>query len=231
MSGPGRLLTPRHFPNLVGATSAPRRYLLFLRESRGLFLPLLSLFLYLPCTFSIAIATSQRKAIVRTIQTSPSPQTHEWSFIIKASIIPMLGLLSNICSGVFLPPRSSSFLSFHPSISIGAEDGARTRDLILGKDVLYQLSYFRPLRGAEGQNRTDDTSIFSAVLYLLSYLGAPIHVNNSFVQCQVEQRSSPALWLHSLLATSRLCLPLKNTPENRAQRAASDRFIEAQSIV
>ena len=75
----------------------------------------------------------------------------------------------------------------------GAEDGARTRDLILGKDVLYQLSYFRILRGAEGQNRTDDTSIFSAVLYLLSYLGAPIHVNNSFVQCQVEQLSSPAL--------------------------------------
>ena len=28
----------------------------------------------------------------------------------------------------------------------GAEDGARTRDLILGKDVLYQLSYFRTLR-------------------------------------------------------------------------------------
>ena len=82
---------------------------------------------------------------------------------------------------------------------IGAEDGARTRDLILGKDVLYQLSYFRPLRtlragqrvpttvaGAEGQNRTDDTSIFSAVLYLLSYLGASKHVNNSSAQCQVE---------------------------------------------
>ena len=69
---------------------------------------------------------------------------------------------------------------------IGAEDGARTRDLILGKDVLYQLSYFRPIRGAEGQNRTDDTSIFSAVLYLLSYLGASFHVNYSLTQCQGE---------------------------------------------
>ncbi len=66
----------------------------------------------------------------------------------------------------------------------GAEDGARTRDLILGKDVLYQLSYFRLLRGAEGQNRTDDTSIFSAVLYLLSYLGASIHVNLGTPWCQ-----------------------------------------------
>ena len=69
---------------------------------------------------------------------------------------------------------------------IGAEDGIRTRDLLLGKEMLYQLSHFRPLRGAEGQNRTDDTSIFSAVLYLLSYLGAPIHVNDSTIQCQVE---------------------------------------------
>ena len=73
-------------------------------------------------------------------------------------------------------------------LGIGAKDGARTRDLLLGKEMLYQLSYFRSLRllrraaarrdalaavaaGAEGQNRTDDTSIFSAVLYLLSYLG------------------------------------------------------------
>ncbi len=30
-------------------------------------------------------------------------------------------------------------------ISLGAEDGIRTRDLLLGKETLYQLSYFRDL--------------------------------------------------------------------------------------
>ena len=60
----------------------------------------------------------------------------------------------------------------------------------LGKDVLYQLSYFRLLSGAEGQNRTDDTSIFSAVLYLLSYLGASIYVNHTPPHCQVQLTSA-----------------------------------------
>ena len=31
-------------------------------------------------------------------------------------------------------------------LGIGAKDGARTRDLLLGKEMLYQLSYFRSLR-------------------------------------------------------------------------------------
>ena len=51
--------------------------------------------------------------------------------------------------------------------------------------MLYQLSHFRSLRGAEGQNRTDDTSIFSAVLYLLSYLGVFGYVKGFGVWCQV----------------------------------------------
>ena len=52
----------------------------------------------------------------------------------------------------------------------GAVDGARTRDLHLGKVALYQLSYYR-LYGALGRNRTTDTVIFSHMLYLLSYQG------------------------------------------------------------
>ena len=70
-------------------------------------------------------------------------------------------------------------------MKFGAEDGVRTRDLILGKDVLCQPELL-PLvpSGAEGQNRTDDTSIFSAVLYLLSYLGASNNVNVRERMCQ-----------------------------------------------
>ncbi len=65
----------------------------------------------------------------------------------------------------------------------GAEDGTRTRDPHLGKVMLYQLSYFRPIPrsdrpapcfGAESQIRTGDTAIFSRVLYQLSYLGPPV---------------------------------------------------------
>jgi hypothetical protein len=52
----------------------------------------------------------------------------------------------------------------------GAVDGARTRDLHLGKVALYQLSYYRT-RGALGRNRTTDTQIFSLLLYRLSYQG------------------------------------------------------------
>ena len=51
-----------------------------------------------------------------------------------------------------------------------AVDGARTRDLHLGKVALYQLSYYRT-HGALGRNRTTDTQIFSLLLYRLSYQG------------------------------------------------------------
>ena len=50
----------------------------------------------------------------------------------------------------------------------GADDGARTRYLHLGKVALYQMSYIR-IFGASGRNRTIDTGIFSPLLYRLSY--------------------------------------------------------------
>ena len=53
----------------------------------------------------------------------------------------------------------------------GADDGARTRYLHLGKVALYQMSYIR--NGAFGRNRTTDTRIFSPLLYRLSYEGKP----------------------------------------------------------
>ena len=52
----------------------------------------------------------------------------------------------------------------------GANDGARTRYLHLGKVALYQMSYIR-IFGASGRNRTTDTGIFSPLLYRLSYRG------------------------------------------------------------
>ena len=52
----------------------------------------------------------------------------------------------------------------------GADDGARTRYLHLGKVALYQMSYIR-IYGASGRNRTIDTGIFSPLLYQLSYRG------------------------------------------------------------
>ena len=52
----------------------------------------------------------------------------------------------------------------------GADDGARTRYLHLGKVALYQMSYIR-IYGASGRNRTTDTGIFSPLLYRLSYRG------------------------------------------------------------
>ena len=55
--------------------------------------------------------------------------------------------------------------------SFGADDGARTRYLHLGKVALYQMSYIRMLFGASGRNRTIDTGIFSPLLYQLSYRG------------------------------------------------------------
>ena len=53
----------------------------------------------------------------------------------------------------------------------GADDGARTRYLHLGKVALYQMSYIRIFLGASGRNRTTDTGIFSPLLYQLSYRG------------------------------------------------------------
>ena len=52
----------------------------------------------------------------------------------------------------------------------GADYGARTRYLHLGKVALYQMSYIR-LFGASDRNRTNDTRIFSPLLYRLSYRG------------------------------------------------------------
>ena len=59
---------------------------------------------------------------------------------------------------------------WYRNIKIGADDGARTRYLHLGKVALYQMSYIR-ICGASGRNRTSDTRIFSPLLYQLSYLG------------------------------------------------------------
>ena len=73
---------------------------------------------------------------------------------------------------------------WYRDIKIGADDGARTRYLHLGKVALYQMSYiricnrrinaFEPIGGyfgASGRNRTSDTRIFSPLLYQLSYRG------------------------------------------------------------
>ena len=58
------------------------------------------------------------------------------------------------------------------SLFFGADDGARTRYLHLGKVALYQMSYIRKAKGgASGRNRTTDTRIFSPLLYQLSYRG------------------------------------------------------------
>ena len=67
----------------------------------------------------------------------------------------------------------------------GAEDGTRTRDLLLGKEALYQLSYFRLSAGAADRGatvrrigagdriRTGDTQLGKLVLCQLSYARAP----------------------------------------------------------
>ena len=62
------------------------------------------------------------------------------------------------------------------SVFFGADYGARTRHLDLGKVALYQMSKIRicdrePVAGASGRNRTNDTRIFSPLLYQLSYRG------------------------------------------------------------
>jgi hypothetical protein len=67
-------------------------------------------------------------------------------------------------------------ISNHSSTILRAGNGTRTRDLLLGKEVFYQLNYARKTGlaqagSAESQNRTGDTMIFSHVLYQLSYLG------------------------------------------------------------
>jgi hypothetical protein len=68
-------------------------------------------------------------------------------------------------------------LATSPMIIKRAGNGTRTRDLLLGKEVFYQLNYarrvglLRQAENAESQNRTGDTMIFSHVLYQLSYLG------------------------------------------------------------
>ena len=74
-------------------------------------------------------------------------------------------------------------LGYGTIIRNGAVDGARTRDLHLGKVALYQMSYGRiksvfftkntQENGASDRNRTNDTGIFSPLLYRLSYRGAP----------------------------------------------------------
>ena len=56
--------------------------------------------------------------------------------------------------------------------SIGAGDGTRTRDLRLGRPLLYQLSYARSLSSGGG-TRTRDQGINSPPLCRLSYPGSP----------------------------------------------------------
>ena len=75
-----------------------------------------------------------------------------------------------------LPLGYDAILTFNTKSTIGlvlfsgADDGARTRYLHLGKVALYQMSYIR-IYGASGRNRTIDTGIFSPLLYRLSYRG------------------------------------------------------------
>ena len=71
-------------------------------------------------------------------------------------------------------PRPLRFLPLN-----GADDGARTRYLHLGKVALYQMSYIR-IFGASGRNRTIDTGIFSPLLYRLSYRGKKLATRNGF---------------------------------------------------
>ena len=66
--------------------------------------------------------------------------------------------------------RKTKALVFDKCFLSGADDGARTRYLHLGKVALYQMSYIR-IFGASGRNRTIDTGIFSPLLYRLSYRG------------------------------------------------------------
>jgi hypothetical protein len=52
----------------------------------------------------------------------------------------------------------------------GAENGIRTRGLLVGNEVLYQLSYFRDDCGGHSGHRTRNLRIKSPVLYQLSYM-------------------------------------------------------------
>ena len=58
-----------------------------------------------------------------------------------------------------------------PERIYGAANEVRTRDIYLGKVVLYQLSYSRILIGAGERSRTLDLLITSELLYQLSYAG------------------------------------------------------------
>ncbi len=52
----------------------------------------------------------------------------------------------------------------------GAGDGTRTRDSLLGRQVLYQLSYSREQRSGRGDRiRTYDPSVPNAVRYQLRH--------------------------------------------------------------
>ena len=79
--------------------------------------------------------------------------------------------------GGFEPPKSlttdlQSAPFGHSGIPpLGADDGTRTRNLLITNQLLYQLSYISLKNGASGQNRTVDTGIFSPLLYRLSYRG------------------------------------------------------------
>ena len=73
----------------------------------------------------------------------------------------------------------------------GAEDGTRTRDPLLGKEMLYQLSHFR-IHGGETPNRTGDTWIFSPLLYQLSYLAlAGLTGLEPAISCVTGRRVKP----------------------------------------
>ena len=78
--------------------------------------------------------------------------------------------------GGFEPPKSltadlqSAPFSHSGIPPCGADDGTRTRNLLITNQLLYRLSYISE-SGASGQNRTVDTGIFSPLLYRLSYRG------------------------------------------------------------
>ena len=70
----------------------------------------------------------------------------------------------------------------------GAQNGIRTRDLILTKDVLYRLSYLGRLGacGADDGTRTRNRRFTKPLLYQLSYVGAPRSLKQAW--CSASDR-------------------------------------------
>ena len=90
------------------------------------------------------------------------------------------------------PCYSWSFVVMVVFLNLRAASGARTRDLRLGKPLLYQLSYCRETKrtkpskpgscGADNETRTRDPRITNALLYQLSHIGT-----QSYCDCKISK--------------------------------------------